>query len=914
MLVPIRIEFDVEHHKMRDTFIWNLNDPVVTPEAFAQSLVEDYALAPSYHSVISKAIADQLADFRTHSARYDGDGAELVDDDDEEEGGEGGEDAGMIRGALDGEAVKWWDAWRRRVRAESTRAEEKAEEEEEDEENEDDDDERERERERRGKRVNGHVKRKKTSKSVKHEENDDDDASMLADTEFDGDEESDRKVAFEIDEEDEQEEDEAFKSMSVDEFRLDDKAMHEDMRILVKLDIIVGSIKLDDQFEWDLDNPSASPEDFAEVYTQELGLGGEFKTAIAHSIREQVQTYQKSLFLVGHPSDGTPILDDELKQAFLPPLTAGARPVSEVQSFTPLLNYLSDGELERTEKERDKDLNKRRKRNTRGRRGIALPDREPIRTYRTPAIGFPELDAATLALAAAANAPMSRRAAAAAASLTIANMVASENGTAFMPQSMPSQAPQPPPAAVAAASKDKKPKGLFKPPAYPPTVLRPRALVAAPTPSTAADTMGMPSGQTDADAPASSSLSLSGAALNAQDSRTNRVLSAKRAKELEREAKEKEFVDGQHPNYIDGVWHCSNCGCPESIAVGRRKGPLGDKSQCGTCGKFWHRHRRPRPVEYNSDPDFHSGIKHKDPDATKTPASKKKGAAAALRAQSAAHSATPAADASEPQTPTRSNGDAEGGSSRRSPTLEKQTRDRDDDDDDRAMSPVSTASSASEPPLAQRVKMNGASHAKPAPTAPPTPAALPLATPVKAEQHTPASVAPTPASGATPTTTSAGAPASPSRTWPPQWLSSAVAQMQARYPHDKFEAILRKVNASSTPEWRIKCLDCPGGLYTPGPGETLSNYDVHLKNRQHRQRVNERLAGPGSNFPKTAISDKNVEVLTAWRSIRAHPKFKDTDINELCSEFTNNARCDGTKVVLEPSGVHSILENLSKKQ
>jgi SWI/SNF-related matrix-associated actin-dependent regulator of chromatin subfamily B protein 1 len=24
-LVPIRLEFDVEHHKMRETFVWNLN-------------------------------------------------------------------------------------------------------------------------------------------------------------------------------------------------------------------------------------------------------------------------------------------------------------------------------------------------------------------------------------------------------------------------------------------------------------------------------------------------------------------------------------------------------------------------------------------------------------------------------------------------------------------------------------------------------------------------------------------------------------------------------------------------------------------------------------------------------------------------------------------------------------------------
>lgn len=30
-------------------------------------------------------------------------------------------------------------------------------------------------------------------------------------------------------------------------------------------------------------------------------------------------------------------------------------------------------------------------------------------------------------------------------------------------------------------------------------------------------------------------------------------------------------------------------------------------------------------------------------------------------------------------------------------------------------------------------------------------------------------------------------------------------------------------------------------LYTPGPGETLQNYEVHLKNRLHRQKVNTRL-------------------------------------------------------------------------
>lgn len=410
--------------------------------------------------------------------------------------------------------------------------------------------------------------------------------------------------------------------------------------------------------------------------------------------------YQKSLFLVGHPSDGTPIQDEELRQAFLPSLATGARPMDQVQAYTPLLNSVSDSDIERSEKEREKEMTKRRKRNQRGRRGIVIPDREPIRTYRTPAVGFPELDPATLALAAAANASGSRRAAAAAASLTIANMVASENGTAFIP------APQPLPSApVPQPTKEKKPKGLFKAPPVPGSVLRARAQVVAPTPSTAADVSKLPAPLENDPPPAIPPPP-------PPPEPKMKFVPKKSAKELEREAKEKEFVDGQHPNYINGIWHCSNCGCPENIAVGRRKGPLGDKSQCGTCGellyqlaycclmlidryvgKFWHRHRRPRPVEYNPDPEYHM---RKDGDSRNT--SKKK--AAALRAQSAAATSTPL-DVSEPPTPAK-NGDID---SRRSPSPMK-------DEDDRAISPVSTASSASEPPLAQKVKLNGAAHTK----------------------------------------------------------------------------------------------------------------------------------------------------------------------------------------------------------
>lgn len=45
---------------------------------------------------------------------------------------------------------------------------------------------------------------------------------------------------------------------------------------------------------------------------------------------------------------------------------------------------------------------------------------------------------------------------------------------------------------------------------------------------------------------------------------------------------------------------------------------------------------------------------------------------------------------------------------------------------------------------------------------------------------------------------------------------------------------------------RIRCHDCPGKLYTPGPGTTVDNFEVHLRNRQHKERVEERISKPAS--------------------------------------------------------------------
>lgn len=50
---------------------------------------------------------------------------------------------------------------------------------------------------------------------------------------------------------------------------------------------------------------------------------------------------------------------------------------------------------------------------------------------------------------------------------------------------------------------------------------------------------------------------------------------------------------------------------------------------------------------------------------------------------------------------------------------------------------------------------------------------------------------------------------------------------------------------------RIRCHDCPGKLYTPGPAMTVDNFEVHLRNRQHKERVEERLKANDSNSAKS---------------------------------------------------------------
>ncbi|KAI9494244.1 hypothetical protein BDB00DRAFT_762178 [Zychaea mexicana] len=239
-LVPIRLEIEIDGYKLRDTFTWNMNETLISPEQFAELMCEDLQLPPTtFVPNIAKGIKDQVEDYYLHA---------------------------------------------------------------------------------------GSTRRRNT-----------------------------------------------------------------ELRMLVKLDITVGNRALLDQFEWDIACPQNSAEKFAEKLTNELGLGGEFRTAVAHSIREQAHNYIKSLILVGHEFNGSPILDDDLRQSFLPPLRSIIRDNDTVERFTPAILELTDAEIDKVEKDRMRDA-RRKRRQARGRRGIILPDREPLKTYRTGVALPPEQD------------------------------------------------------------------------------------------------------------------------------------------------------------------------------------------------------------------------------------------------------------------------------------------------------------------------------------------------------------------------------------------------------------------------------------------------------------------------------------------------------------------------------------------
>jgi hypothetical protein len=97
------------------------------------------------------------------------------------------------------------------------------------------------------------------------------------------------------------------------------------------------------QVEWDMSEKQNNPEEFALILCSELGLGGEFVTAIAYSIRGQLSWHQRTY---------------AYSEAPLPTVEVPFRTPSESDQWAPFLETLTDAEMEK--KIRDQDRNTRR--------------------------------------------------------------------------------------------------------------------------------------------------------------------------------------------------------------------------------------------------------------------------------------------------------------------------------------------------------------------------------------------------------------------------------------------------------------------------------------------------------------------------------------------------------------------------
>ncbi|KAI9478490.1 MAG: hypothetical protein EXX96DRAFT_249878 [Benjaminiella poitrasii] len=66
-LVPIRLDLDIDSVKLRDRFLWNMNEQYITPERFGEMLCEDLQLTPMHRFVqpIADSIRSQVVEFET---------------------------------------------------------------------------------------------------------------------------------------------------------------------------------------------------------------------------------------------------------------------------------------------------------------------------------------------------------------------------------------------------------------------------------------------------------------------------------------------------------------------------------------------------------------------------------------------------------------------------------------------------------------------------------------------------------------------------------------------------------------------------------------------------------------------------------------------------------------------------------
>ncbi|WWC72392.1 uncharacterized protein I206_106354 [Kwoniella pini CBS 10737] len=793
-LVPVRLDLEHDNFRLKDTFMWNCSDKVVTPELFAQSLCDDFQVPPQhFFSRIVATIQERVKEYQdqvlpiiqrhpreeqrgkldpegdaNQRAMYEifrkireGSGIGQEEEEIKTDPGEINDDVRIVSFDQNGPGSGFEDGAEETVPVEPLN----------------------------------------DSEGRKPEIIDDE-----------------QVIKPEIVEED--------RPMTVEEvMQLLPKEQTEELRILIKIDIIIGTQNLSDSFEWDL-NSTVTPEEFSASYVTELGLSKEFATALAHDIHEQILVHNRSLFLVGHAFGSGLILDDEVRLAFLPPVTTSLRKEDlAMSSYTPIFNELAEDQLALVEAQREKE-SKRKKRTGRARRGVILPDRDPVKTQRSllnplGANGLPVFSAPELIAKDSLGGLTSRRRGAA---------IAAEANMALIAQDLPITGPSSP------AHNHTHHHG--------PTISARGKRIGRPPKNAQRD---LPrAGASPANFPGYDSQPGAGGLLTPQlhhgikrsfreDSMDDLstatgspAISRKRAnhsripdspsQEPDTPVKQ-DFATLSHngvthipyQNELTAIkeekkpWHCRNCGVPEHLSGGPRKDKNGQKVLCGNCSRYLVRTGKDRPCDYTTDEAYHLEISRRL-------------SLSQSQSQIRADSTTPTLVSPNKQPDQKLLNEPSSESS------ESSSSDDDDDDEDESDSTFASSGKSKKGPGRGRSRKSQSTITS---SQVQVQAQQPQETPrnvSSTSQHSP-NIAISPTSG------------KKVHVEMPVWASRALAEMRSKYPRDDFTVLQkpRPADIVGPIEWRAKCMDCPGRIYSLGPGETLLNFEVHLKNRAHIQ-------------------------------------------------------------------------------
>jgi SWI/SNF-related matrix-associated actin-dependent regulator of chromatin subfamily B member 1 len=131
----------------------------------------------------------------------------------------------------------------------------------------------------------------------------------------------------------------------------------------IKLEVRVGDLVLTDQFEWDINNPKNTPEEFAKILCADLGLGTEFILPICHSIKEQIMDHQQAfsnerrrlfqlMLIKGVSGTGNPVNT----QCYVDLKNAIRDEYSDATEWQPLIKKITFEEIKRFEKKEERKL------------------------------------------------------------------------------------------------------------------------------------------------------------------------------------------------------------------------------------------------------------------------------------------------------------------------------------------------------------------------------------------------------------------------------------------------------------------------------------------------------------------------------------------------------------------------------